>query len=667
MLFVMLQHRNNTALKVSFLLSFLLMSCAPMPNKNTTSTDYLNQDIELTAQEISVAQRMMVGIRYFCQQATPNQQCLEPVTKLPVELSQLIEQTSIAGVVLFADNIESHQQVIELTERLQQAAQNSFNQEKMLIGIDQEGGRVVRLNRNDSTSFSGNMAIGATYPTKGTYYATEVGHMIGRELNALGINLNFAPDVDVNNNPDNPVINVRSFGEDPEVVADLGIAMADAFQAENVIATLKHFPGHGNTSVDSHTGLPSVSYDRKVVFKTDLLPYKKAIQQSKPGMVMTAHIQFPALDDQQVKTINNENIVVPATLSKPILTDLLKNELGFKGVVITDALNMAGISHHFDLEHATSMALLAGADIALMPFKIRYPSDVARFKYFVRGVTKRITKQPGFQASMQDSLARIKALKTQFNLVNTSGRTSSSDNLKKRIENAHNVLASQAHRSRQKQLAYDSITLLKSAGKTFPLSAKVGNRIHIIVQDSQQQSVVDKAFQHYWARANQSDLSLSFSLLAEFDAPRAKRKIANADSVVLFFSERRESAVVKGEVDDLKHAPGQSKIVEVQRKKALDQSLQIAKHAKRPIYVIGMQSPYEMRRFMPISDSVLTAYDASIYQDTTTNEYVGITYNAVVATLLGVNPVKGQLPVSLQSNRAMCTSATENCQQLFSE
>ncbi len=650
----MLLTRNKFYSITSFVFATLLMSCTSMPINTSASKTSNSSDIQLTAEELKVAQRLMVSIRYFCEQPVEGENCLQPVTHLPQSLQDLIEQTAIAGVVLFAENIQSHQQVIQLTSDLQKAAKRSPTGEPMLIGIDQEGGRVVRLNRSDSTAFSGNMAIGATYPTKGTYYAHEVGRIIGKELNALGVNLNFSPTVDVNSNPDNPVINVRSFGEQPEMVADLGIAMMDAFQQQQVIATLKHFPGHGNTNVDSHTGLPSVNYDRSSIYQTDLLPFKKAIERSNPGMIMTAHIQYPTLDSSRIMTMSGKTIVAPATLSKKILTDILKQEFGFKGVVITDALNMAGISHHFELQQATALSLLAGADIALMPFKIRYPADVSRFKMFVRQVTQIMAESSHFSDTMQDSLNRIKTLKADFGLTKSVLKNvkvaATAKPIDEQVIAARYLLANEAHRARQKQLAYDSITLLKKQTGYFPLTESIGERILVVVQDDQQQQIINKAFDRYWPRANQSKLAIEFVQFSNFDEKLFSNKLANTDAMVLFFSETRESAVVKGELEDITRTRTQRVRLEQSRQSALEKMLAKSKAANKPIYLAGMQSPYEMRAFYAIANSVLTAYDASIYQDHLSGEFKGITYDAVVATLLGVNPVKGVLPVRLNQD-----------------
>lgn len=192
---------------------------------------------------------------------------------------------------------------------------------------------------------TGNMSIGATYAKHGSDYASASAKVIAKELRAVGFNVNYAPTLDVNMNPNNPVINVRSFGEDPARVAELGGAQVDAYQHQQVIAALKHFPGHGDTNVDSHTGLPKVMHSKEQVMAQDIAPFRAVIEAGHaPGMIMTAHIQYPALDSSTFVSKQGQTMVKPATMSRAIMTSLLREELGYQGVTITDALDMAGIS-----------------------------------------------------------------------------------------------------------------------------------------------------------------------------------------------------------------------------------------------------------------------------------------------------------------------------------
>jgi len=624
--------------------------------------------IQLTDFERSIASRMMLSFRYFCEadsgyspqsnpqanpQASPQaskEPCKTPMTQLPAALANLIKQTDLGGVVVFSENLESYQQILQLTSDLQHAASQSKAKHPLLIGIDQEGGRVVRLPLAISTGFSGNMAIGATYPQKGRYYATQVGHVLGQELKALGINLNFAPDVDVNNNPDNPVINVRSFGQDPQQVAEQGIAMLEAMQAEKVIATLKHFPGHGNTNMDSHTGLPLIDYDFETSQATDLIPFKKAIELSQPGMIMTAHIQYPGLDDSQLASSTGEMLIKPATMSEKILRKLLRDDLGFKGVVITDALNMASISRNFNAVFATSQSLLAGADIALMPYKVRMPSDVEGFKYFVRQVAATIQASPQGVPSHKQSLVRINQLSEQFLLAEIK-----EESIEQRVKKAKKVLASAAHRDLQKQLAMDSITEIKNL-KQQALLPQLGKRIHFIFQDQDQQLLVSSILSDLLA-SNQT-LTVSSSLLGDIQKAQLEDFIDASDSLVVFYSAKRESAVVQGEVDDQTLSYQHAKQQEADRLNSIVKALKLAKQKAKTRVILGMQSPYELSDLNQYSDIILLAYDAAIYSEMTAPETLvigqeiptkpsGVTYEAIIKVLLGRMDARGQLPVTL--------------------
>lgn len=270
--------------------------------------------------------------------------------------AEAIQRYHVGGFIYFNWNGNigiplDPQQVQSLSNGLQQLARQQRVPIPLLIATDQEGGIVARV-RQPATEFPGNMALGAT---RSPELAEAAARITARELRALGINMNLAPVLDVNVNPANPVIGVRSYGEDPELVARLGVAQVRGYQGEGVIATVKHFPGHGDTDVDSHYGLPIIHHDRETLERVDLRPFREAIAAGVDA-VMTAHIVVPALDDAGL----------PATLSRPILTDVLREELGFDGVIITDALGMQG-AQVLPPERIPVEAIKAGADILLMP------------------------------------------------------------------------------------------------------------------------------------------------------------------------------------------------------------------------------------------------------------------------------------------------------------
>ncbi len=234
-------------------------------------------------------------------------------TEMNDEVGSIIQKYHLGGVILFAENVVGTEQTVRLIDGLQ----NASTELPLFITIDQEGGIVTRL--QTGTNLPGNMALGATRSEK---YAYQTGKIIGEELSSLGVNVNFGPSLDVNNNPDNPVIGVRSYSSNPELVSKLGIQTIKGLQRTDIAATAKHFPGHGDTATDSHYGLPLVTHDKDRLHAVELLPFQNAIDEGV-DMIMTAHVQFPAFDDTTyISKKDGQEILVPATLSKKVLTGL---------------------------------------------------------------------------------------------------------------------------------------------------------------------------------------------------------------------------------------------------------------------------------------------------------------------------------------------------------
>lgn len=270
--------------------------------------------------------------------------------------AEVVQKYHLGGVIYFAwtDSVNNPPQIAGLSNGLQQAslAQDSKVHVPLGISVDQEQGIVTRIGP-PATQFPGSMALGAGRSTQDARAAAAI---TGQELRAMGINTDFAPVSDVNVNPLNPVIGTRSFSSDPQLAADMVGAQVQGYQEDgNVSASAKHFPGHGDTATDSHVAFPIITHTREQWEQIDAPPFKAAIAKGI-DMIMTAHLSFPALDDS-----GN-----PATLSKPILTDLLRNELGYQGVIITDALNMQGVRDLYGDAEVAVRALEAGADQLLM-------------------------------------------------------------------------------------------------------------------------------------------------------------------------------------------------------------------------------------------------------------------------------------------------------------
>jgi len=272
------------------------------------------------------------------------------------ELLDLIQRERVGGVILFSRNVRDQAQTSALTHTLQSTARAAGHPAPLLVMIDQENGLVRRLGQ-DSTPFPGAMALGSIEDAEASErIVEEVARATAQELLAHGVNMNLAPVMDVNNAPENPVIGVRSFGADPEVVGRLGVATMRGLQGAGVIATLKHFPGHGDTTVDSHLALPVVTASPERLEAVELAPFRQGIAAGAE-CVMTAHVAFPALTGDST---------IPATLAPEALAGLLRERLGFAGVIMSDCLEMDAIAGTIGVEEGAVQTLRAGADLVLI-------------------------------------------------------------------------------------------------------------------------------------------------------------------------------------------------------------------------------------------------------------------------------------------------------------
>ncbi len=271
-----------------------------------------------------------------------------PTAEITPELIHLIEEYKVANIILFSYNLRTIEQVRSHCLELHQRIEDSTGYPG-LIGIDQEGGVVTRLPITQACNVPGAMLIGASANSDNAYRA---GVITGEELKALGINMDLAPVMDINSNPDNPVIGVRSYSGDVNTVEEFAVKMMQGLEAAGVMATAKHFPGHGDTAVDSHLGLPVIDKSLEELMQHELVPFIRGIREGAT-CIMTSHILFPRLETERI----------PATMSKEILTGLLRSKLGFEGLIITDCLEMAAIQTFYGTAEGAVAAVKAGAQM----------------------------------------------------------------------------------------------------------------------------------------------------------------------------------------------------------------------------------------------------------------------------------------------------------------
>jgi beta-N-acetylhexosaminidase len=303
---------------------------------------------------------------------------------------ELIEKYRVGGFVLLGHNVKDTEQMLQLINSLKET--NSVNKIPLFLSIDEEGGRISRMPK-DFVKLPTSKRIGEINDSSLSY---QVGSILGEELRAFGLNMNFAPVLDINSNPQNPVIGDRAFGANPDLVTELGIQTMKGIKSQNVISVVKHFPGHGDTSVDSHIGLPIVNYDMKRLDSFELLPFYEAIK-NQAHAVMIAHILLPKIDPDN-----------PASFSKVIITDILRQKMNFDGVVITDDLTMGAVVENYDIEEAAVESLKAGCDIILVCHD--YEKEVGVINAIKTAVeTGEISKD-----RMDESVYRILKLKEKY-------------------------------------------------------------------------------------------------------------------------------------------------------------------------------------------------------------------------------------------------------------
>lgn len=303
----------------------------------------------------------------------------------------MIKNYKVGGFILFGRNVENQPQLLNLTESLK--ALNQDNLADLFISIDEEGGTVSRL-PNQYSRLPEAKKLGDINNPELSY---EYGQLLGLRLNTLGINLNFAPVLDINSNPKNPVIGNRSFGNIAEIVINNGIQVFKGIGSKNIISCVKHFPGHGDTSIDSHLNLPIVNKTLDELEELELLPFKVAIEEGVE-MIMVAHILFPVLDN-----------IYPSSMSKEIINHLLREELAFKGVIISDDMTMGAIIENYSLETAVLEFLKAGGDIALIGHG-NSPEKVIKF------VKESINNGSITIDEIDEKVYRILALKQEYDL-----------------------------------------------------------------------------------------------------------------------------------------------------------------------------------------------------------------------------------------------------------
>ena len=445
-----------------------------------------------------IGQMLMLALRQWKKDDSSGE--LQDVTVMNDDIRSVIGNYHLGGVSLFVENCTDTQQVVHLTYDMQHAAIDKGNL-PLLIATDHEGGNVMRA--RFATAFSGNMALGLSGDTNNAY---TVGEIIGKELAVLGINSSFGLAVDVNSNEKNPIIGVRSFSADADIVSRMGCAMANGIKSSGIVNCAKHFPGHGDTAIDSHTGLPCISKSYDEWINTDGAPFNAIIENGKTDVIMTAHIQYPGLDDTKVYSpAAGKKITVPATMSRKILTDILKGNLGFEGVVITDAMDMDAIDKQFEIDDAVIRAINAGTDMVLMPVALNSIDDTRKLDQLIADIKDAIDDGRLSEERISDAAVRVVSLKEKMNILDKDYDFDPDET----AADALKIVGCQEHRNIEREIASKCVKL-EYEDEFHKFTPRDTDRIVCVMPRSEERFSAEHAFRRMKEEGKLADVETEF-------------------------------------------------------------------------------------------------------------------------------------------------------------
>ncbi|WP_435216784.1 glycoside hydrolase family 3 protein [Streptomyces sp. bgisy034] len=500
--------------------------------------------------------------------------------------AELVAEYRVGGIIYFtwAHNTRDPHQMADLSNGIQRASLSRPRGLPVLISTDQEHGIVCRVGE-PATLFPGAMAIGAGGSRTD---ARTLGRIAGQELRALGIRQNYSPVADVNVNPANPVIGVRSFGADPVAVAGMVAAEVAGYQrGRQVASTAKHFPGHGDTAVDSHYGFPVITHTREQWETLDAPPFRAAVRAGIDS-IMTAHIMVPALDDSGD----------PATLSRPILTGILREELGYDGLVVTDSLGMEGVRTKYGDDRVPVLALKAGADQLLNPPSL----DIAW-----NAVLKAVRDGELTEARLDESILRVLRLKAKLRLFDTP--YVSQDGVDRNV-------GTPAHLAAADRVAERTTTLLVNEGSLLPLSRRTHPRVLVVGADPASPSGTTGPPTGVLATAL-GELGFTATALSTGTAPSAAT-VARA-------------VAAAGEADAV--VVGTYNVTAASAQKVLVEQLLAT---GRPVVAVAIRNPYDVAQ-LPAVRAVLASYS-----------WTDVELRAAARVIAGRVAPRGRLPVPVQ-------------------
>jgi beta-N-acetylhexosaminidase len=510
-------------------------------------------------------------------------------TTLTDEIKDLIRSDQVGGIILFSRNLGTKEEILKLTMDLQEEAKEAGHREPLFICVDQEHGVVRRL-EGGTTVFPGAMLLGATYDPDLSYataFAT------GKELKALGFNWNFAPSVDINNNPENPIIGTRAYGDDPAFVSTFGIAAMKGMQDAGIISSLKHFPGHGDTTFDSHVSLPIVPHDMKRLQEVEFQPFQKGITAGA-DTIMSAHVYFPAIEKKSGW---------PATLSSAAMTGILRDQLGFDGVVVSDNMEMDAISSSIGTARGAVEAIKAGVDMII----VSHQQDLQR--EVIATLSEAVKQGEIPETRFKEAIARVQQLKKKY--------LSWEDvPLEQNLEERSSIIGSEEHYQMAEEVYRRGVTIVKNENHLLPLKRNQHERILVVYPE-----------QIYWMLDEKKNSEFDLGdAVQEIDPTVETMRLSNpptdAEIEKVLTQAVSYKTIIVGTVTSSPCSQQQSLIQRLYEQ-------------NKPLIVVSMRSPYDLA-YLPNVPVYMATYEASVPA-----------LQMAAKAIYGLEHVSGKLPITL--------------------
>ncbi|MCR5402216.1 MAG: hypothetical protein K6E91_00130 [Butyrivibrio sp.] len=622
--------KRMLAMLTSVMLIFNLSGCGETEARKS-GENRIDEIIANMTLEEKIEQMMFVSYRTW--KEVPESENVEEnvqavnITELNDAMHISLQEHHYGGILLFSENFKDADQTLRLIADIQQTNLAGGGL-PLLVAADQEGGNVARI--GFGTTGVGNMALAATGNADN---AKSMASIYGEELALLGLNTDFAPVMDVNNNPNNPVIGVRSFSDSPEMVAEYGIRYMEGLHETGTIVTLKHFPGHGNTDTDSHTGFPCIMNSYEELKECELIPFQKAID-SGADMVMTAHIQYPEIEMGTYTSVSTgEQVYLPATMSSRILTDILRDDMGFEGVVVSDALEMAAISDNFKMEDVLSLTINAGVNMLIVP-SVLDSNGLKKLEDMTDMASKLAEEGKIDKDRIDDSVRIILELKEKYGLLSLTDFTVTNDAVEKAVAGTGN----EENREKALGIARNALTLVKN-NEVFPIKADENQSILVLFADScaSRAGTGELVKQELLNEGLINESQFIVMVNDNENRELCEDEALKADYCILVYR-TYNTACLNPETDD-----GFSSAV-------FDGIIEKRHEANKKSILISCQLPYDAARFVD-ADAILIAYNSAVMQEIPPASGEGSAYapnlEAALMACFDDGKVTGQLPVNI--------------------